>query len=150
MKRHWLVIAVLLMTSASTFPLDRAHFLELNKKGREQAKQQDWKGLRETLIEIGKEMPGPTPVYFLRMASVETHLGRTTEAFEWLQKYADMGLKYDLAGDNDLKPLLADPSSKEAAGKLERNMEERTKSIQRAEAICVFSLADLMPEDLTF
>jgi hypothetical protein len=126
--------------------LDRAHFIELNKKGREQAKQQDWKGLRETLLSIGKEMPAPTPIYLLRIASVETHLGNKAEALRWLEKYASMGLKYGVAGDDDLKPLLADASFASIA----QQMKERTKPVQKTEAVCALPLPDLMPEDLAF
>jgi hypothetical protein len=126
--------------------LDRTHFIELNRKGREQSKQQDWKGLRETLIEIGREMPAPTPIYVLRMASVETHLGNKTEALRWLEKYAAMGLKYDVAQDDDLKPLLTDA----AFAPIAQEMKERTQPVQRAEAVCTLPLPDLMPEDLAF
>ncbi len=139
------LLASLLLVSSS-FALDRAHFIELNKKGREQAKQQDWKGLRETLIEIGREMPAPTPVYMLRMASVETHLGNKAEAIRWMEKYAATGLKYDVAQDDDLKPLAADAAFSPVA----EEMKERTRRVQRAEAVCTLPLADLMPEDLTF
>lgn len=150
MKRRMLALLVATIctgvSSSSAFSLDRAHFIELNKKGREQSKQQDWKGLRETLIAIGREMPAPTPIYMLRMASVETHLGNKTEALRWLEKYASMGLKYDLASDDDLKPLLAEA----AFAPIAQEMKERTKPVQRAEAVCTLPLADLMPEDLTF
>lgn len=145
-SRLLLLVAIIGVCAGSMFPLDRARFIELNKKGREQAQHQDWKGLRETLIEIGKEMPGPTPIYLLRMASVEEHLGHNAEALRWLEKYADMGLKYDVAADDDLKPLLTDPGFAPIA----QEMKERTKGIQRAEAVCTLPLADLMPEDLTF
>ncbi len=147
MKCRLLAMALItVLFIPSLFSLDRAHFIELNKKGREQAKQKDWKGLRETLLAIGREMPAPTPIYILRMASVETHLGNKTEALRWLEKYALMGLKYDLASDDDLKPLLAEA----AFAPIAQQMKERTKPVQRAEAVCTLPLPDLMPEDLTF
>jgi sugar lactone lactonase YvrE len=147
MKSRLLLLVVMIgVCTGSMFPLDRAHFIELNKKGSEQAKQKDWKGLHETLIEIGREMPAPTPRYLLRMASVEVHLGHNGEALRWLEKYADMGLKYDVAADDDLKPLVADPGFAAVA----QEMKERTKAIQKAEAVCTLPLPDLMPEDLTF
>ncbi len=71
-------IALLFLTLPCV-ALEHAHFMELNKKASAFAKQQDWKSLRESLIEIGNEMPGPTPIYMLRMASVETHLGQQTQ-----------------------------------------------------------------------
>src|SRR5262249_19598599 len=144
--RLFLLVAILGICAGSMFPLDRAHFIELNKKGSEQAKQKDWKGLHETLIEIGREMPAPTPIYLLRMASVEVHLGHNNEALSWLEKYAAMGLKYDVAADDDLKPLVADPGFAAVA----QEMKERTKVIQKSEAVCTLPLPDLMPEDLTF
>jgi hypothetical protein len=147
MKLRWLLVAVAIAVSAGrSYALDRAHFIELNKKGREQSQQKDWKGLRETLIEIGRAMPAPTPIYLLRRASVEAHLGNNAEALRWLEKYAAMGLKYDVAADDDLKPLLAEPGFAPVA----QEVKERTRPIQRAEAVCALPLPDLMPEDLTF
>jgi len=126
--------------------MDRAHFIALNQKGREQALQKDWKGLRETLLEIGKEMGSPTPRYFLRMASVEARLGNDAEAIRWMQKYADMGLEFDVAQDDDLKPL----AGQAAYADVEQTMKRRSQPVQSAEAVCALPLADLMPEDLTF
>lgn len=150
--RCLLIAAVVISTYAGrSFSLDRAYFIELNKKGSEQRKQKDWKGLRETLIEIGREMPAPTPIYLLRMASVETHLGHNAEALRWLEKYAAMGLKYDVAADDDLKPLTTDPGpTAPAVVLIKQEMKDRTRPIQRAEAVCTLPLPDLMPEDLTF
>jgi hypothetical protein len=146
MQSRLLVLAMAAVFAMPPVSLDRAHFIELNKKGRDQSKQQDWKGLRETLIAIGHEMPAPTPIYLLRMASVETHLGNKAEAVRWLEKYAAMGLKYDIEQDDDLKPLAADP----VFAPIAKEMKERTKPVQRAEAVCTLPLPDLMPEDLTF
>jgi sugar lactone lactonase YvrE len=145
--KSWLpLLALCVLLTTPSFSLDRAHFIELNKKGREQAKQQDWKGLRETLIAIGHEMPAPTPIYMLRMASVETHLGNKAEAIRWLEMYASIGLRYNLAEDDDLKPLLTESAFAPVA----LQMKDRTKPVQKAEGVCAFPLADLMPEDLTF
>src|SRR6516164_4288990 len=140
MKRFLLTAVVAAAMASPALALDRAHFVELNKKGREQAKQQDWKGLRAALIEIGQAMPAPTPVYMLRMASVETHLGNTAEAIQWLKKYAAMGLKYDVAQNDDLKPLLTDA----AYAALAEEMKARTKPVQKAEGVCAIPLPDLM------
>ena len=146
MRSRLLVLAVAALSATLSFPLDRAHFIELEKKGREQAKQQNWKGLRETLVAMGKEMPVPTPVYMLRMASVETHLGNRAEAIRWMERYAATGLKYDPARDDDLKPLASDPAFASVA----LEMKERTQAAQKALAVCALPLPDLMPEDLTF
>lgn len=137
------VTAVLVLTS---FSLDRAHFIELNKEAREQAQRRDWKGLRQTLIAIGREMPAPTPTYMLRMASVETRLGDHTNAIRWMERYAAMGLKYDVAHDDDLKFLGNDPAFAPVA----QAMREKTKRVQNAQSVCTLPLPDLMPEDLTF
>lgn len=146
MKSFLLLAIAGSLLAAPPSSLDRTHFIELNKRGREQAKQQDWKGLRETLIAIGHEMPAPTPIYMLRMASVETHLGNTAEAIRWLEMYASTGLRYDVAHDDDLKPLLAEAAFAPVA----QQMKDRTKPVQKAEGVCALPLADLMPEDLTF
>jgi len=122
--------------------LDKAHFLELNRHARELSAQKDWKGLETVLLEIGKAMPAPTPIYFLRMASVEARLGNQEEALRWLEKYTAMGQRFDLGKDEDLKVL--DSSA------IARKMAEATKAIQKAEAVCTIPLTDLMPEDLTF
>jgi hypothetical protein len=57
-----------------------------------------------------------------------------------------MGLKYDVAQDDDLKPLLTDA----AYAALAEEMKARTKPVQKAEGVCAIPLPDLMPEDLTF
>lgn len=146
MRCRLLVLVLAALPATLSFPLDRAHFIELDRKGREQAKQKNWTGLRETLVEMGREMPAPTPVYMLRMASVETHLGNKAQAIRWMEKYAATGLKYDLAQDDDLKPLAADPAFASVA----QEMKERTKAVEKTEAVCTIPQPDLMPEDLTF
>ena len=138
------IIAVLLLSAISSFSLDRAHFLELNKKGRELRQKQDWKGLREVLLEIGKELPSPTPTYLLRMASVETRLGNNTQALAWMQRYVAMGLSYDISADDDLKPLLSDPGWKALAEK----MNAVSRPFVHGQKVCTLPIADLMPEDI--
>jgi hypothetical protein len=91
-------------------------------------------------------MPGTTPRYLLRMASVETHLGHTPEALKWMEQYASMGLTYDIAGDEDLAPLAKDEGFKPIAARLREN----TKPVEKAELVCTLPLPDMMPEDLTF
>jgi hypothetical protein len=146
MKLNLPALILAVACAMPTAALDRAHFNELNQKARELSKQKDWKGLRAALIEIGREMPAPTPIYLLRMASVEARLGNNAEAIAWMKKYAAMGLKYDVSQDDDLKPLLADPGFAPVAAE----MKSRTKPMQRAEAVCAIPLPDLMPEDITF
>src|SRR5262245_9637757 len=126
--KSWLPLLTLCaLLSTPSLSLDRAHFVELNKRGSQQAKQQDWKGLRETLIAIGHEMPAPTPIYMLRMASVETHLGNKAEAIRWLEMYASTGLRFDIAQDDDLKPLLGESAFAPVA----QQMKDRTKPVQK-------------------
>jgi hypothetical protein len=141
-----LTLFLTLLATAPCYSFDRAHFRELNKQGRELAKQKDWAGMRRVLIEIGKEMPALTPIYALRMASVETHLGNKVAAFEWLERYAAMGLTYDLASDDDLKPLLTELGWKKIAAEMQKN----AAPITHADPVCTLPIADLMPEDLTF
>ncbi len=143
MKRV-LILAAILLPSIFAFSLDRAHFLELNKKGRELRQKQDWKGLREVLLEIGKELPGPTPTYLLRMASVETRLGNNAQALAWMQRYVAMGLSYDISADDDLKPLLSDPGWKTLAEK----MNAVSQPFVHGQKVCTLPIADLMPEDI--
>ena len=149
--KQWLTaaaFAAILFAGAASAAraMDRAHFIELNKKGRELAQKKDWQGLREVLAEIGKELPAPTPNYLLRVASVEAHLGHTTEALQWLERYAALGLTYDVASDEDLKPLLS------AAGwpALAARMQKNAGTVAHAEQVCTLSIADLMPEDIAF
>ncbi|MBZ5534166.1 MAG: hypothetical protein LAO20_22300 [Acidobacteriia bacterium] len=151
MIKRWLAAAALAAISFSgpanyARAMDRARFIELNKQGRELAKKKDWKGLREVLTEIGKELPAPTPNYMLRVASAEAHLGHNKEALRWLERYAAMGLTYDVASDDDLKPLLAEPGWP----KLAAQMKDKSRRITLAEQVCTLPIADLMPEDITF
>jgi len=146
MIKRLFVLFLSLLAAAPCLSFDRAHFRELNKKAREFAKQRDWPGMRQILIEIGKEMPALTPVYALRMASVETHLGNKLAALEWVKRYAAMGLTYDLASDDDLKPLLAEAGWKKIAAEMQQN----ASPVLHADPVCALPIADLMPEDLTF
>src|ERR1700733_955572 len=137
---------VFLLVTVPCLALDHAHFMDLNKKASAFAKQQDWKSLRATLIEIGSEMPTPTPIYMLRMASVEVHLGNKAEALKWMDRYASTGLTYDVTKDDDLKPLAGDKDFQPIVAR----MQAQTKPISKTEIACTLPIADLMPEDLTY
>jgi hypothetical protein len=139
-------LLILLTLISPSNAVDRAHYRELSQRFGELAKQKDWQGARAVLAEIGRELPAPTPRYFLIVASVEMHLGHKAEALQWLQKYAATGLSYDIAKDDDLKPLLAD----EAGQKLAAKMKERSQPIKKAEFVCTLPQADTMPEDITY
>src|SRR5260370_40252259 len=118
MKRFLLSLTLAFLSVFPSFSLDRVHFDQLNQKARELRKQQDWKALREVLLEIGRELPGATPPYRLRMALVEMHLDHKTEALQWLQKFAATGLAYDVAGDNDLESLSGEHNFQEHANEM--------------------------------
>ncbi|HLJ87509.1 MAG TPA: hypothetical protein VKZ53_11855 [Candidatus Angelobacter sp.] len=160
MKRLLLVVLLMLGMCVMAFPekalesgspgtpitMDRQRFLDLNKKAAELRKQKNWTSLREVLTEMRRVMPGATPRYFLRMASVEMHLGHKAEARKFLQAYVSMGLTYDVASDDDLKDLEGDAGFKSIAAAMARN---RAK-ISKAELVCELPQADIMPEDITF
>jgi len=135
-----LLIAILPCTA-----IDRARYRELNGKVRAAAKQQDWQGARDVLTTLGKELPAPTPRYLLQVASVEARMGHKDEALKWLARYAAMGLAYDVAGDDDLKPLLAEPGF----AKIAETMKARTEPVSTGEMYCALALVDVMPEDIT-
>jgi hypothetical protein len=139
------LLTVLILVSSSG-ALDHAHYLELARKLDALAKQKDWQGARAVLTEIGRELPAPTPRYLLTVASIEARLGHNAEALQWMEKYAAMGLTYDIAKDDDLKPLLAD----EAAQKIAAGMKQRSQPIEKAEFVCMLPQADTMPEDITY
>jgi sugar lactone lactonase YvrE len=141
-----LLITLLLLSVIPAIGMDRAHFLELNQKAAELRKQKDWAGLLKVMVEIGHEMPGATPRYFLRIASVEMHLGHTAEAVKWMDKYAAMGLTYDVLTDDDLAPLAKEPMFKAVAARMRENIQP----VSKAELVCTLPLPDMMPEDLTF
>ncbi|HEY6248816.1 MAG TPA: hypothetical protein VI685_02580 [Candidatus Angelobacter sp.] len=140
--KYRLLTLILTMVTLPCPSLDKAHFMDLNKHARELATQKNWKELREALLEIGRAMPAPTPLYFLRMASVEARLGNKDEALRWMEKYAAMGLRFDVAKDDDLKSLNS-PA-------LTREMAEHSNAIEKPELVCTLPLPNLMPEDLTF
>src|SRR4051812_38730725 len=146
MPTRFLAFLLLIISVLPCAAIDAAHYRELNVKARAAAKQQDWKTLRATLAEIGKELPAPTPGYLLRVASVEVHLGHNAEALQWLARFAEMGLQYDVAADDDLKPLLADPGYAPIAA----TMAARTKPIAASELACSLPMLDVMPEDVTY
>ena len=138
---------MLLLTSvSSSHAIDRAHYRELFQKLGALAKQKDWQGARDVLTEIGRELPAPTPRYFLTVASVEAHLGHKAEALQWLEKFAATGLTYDAARDDDLKALLAE----EAGQKIAAQMKESSQPVAKAEFVCALAQADIMPEDIAY
>jgi hypothetical protein len=139
-------LALLFCLVCSADAMDPARYRELSKKFGELAKQKDWQGARAVLTEISRELPAPTPRYFLTVASVEAHLGHKTEALQWLEKYAATGLNYDIAQDDDLKPLLAD----EAGQKIAAGMKAHSQPVEKAQVVCTFPQADIMPEDITY
>jgi hypothetical protein len=139
-------LALVLGLVCSAHALDQAHYRELSKRFGELAKQKDWQGARNVLTEIGRELPAPTPRYFLTVASVEAHLGHKTEALQWLEKYAATGLNYDIAQDDDLKALLAD----EAGRKIAAEMKAHSQSVEKAQFVCTLPQSDTMPEDITY
>jgi sugar lactone lactonase YvrE len=146
MKKCLAVMVIALVFTLASRAVDRAQFTDLNNKAREFAKQQDWKSMRETLLEIGRQMPAPTPYYLLRMASVEALLGNRAEALGWLRRYAAMGLTVDVVGDQELKPLMDEKGFQEIGAALQEN----AKPVLKAEVVCTLPLLDLMPEDITF
>jgi len=139
------LLLLLLLAVLPCAAIDRARYRELNGKVRAAAKQQDWQGARDVLTTLGKELPAPTPRYLLQVASVEARLGHKDEALKWLVRYAAMGLAYDVAGDDDLKPLLAEPGF----AKIAEAMKARTAPVSSSEMYCALDLVDVMPEDIT-
>jgi sugar lactone lactonase YvrE len=145
-KRFLLCLALVLSFVCQSRAIDRAHYRELSQKLGALAKQKDWQGARAVLTEIGRELPAPTPRYFLTVASIEARMGHKTEALEWLRKFAATGLNYDIAKDDDLKPLLAE----DAGQKLAAQMKERSQPVTKTELVCTLPQADIMPEDITY
>lgn len=145
-RRFLCCLAAITLFLPAAYAIDKAHYAELSQKFRTLAKQKDWQGAREVLTEIGKELPAPTPRYFLIVASVEAHLGHKAEALQWLEKYAATGLSYDLTKDDDLKSLL----SEEAGQKLVAEMKQHSQPVEKAEFVCSLPQADTMPEDIAY
>ena len=144
MKR--LALAVVVALALSSWCTDRSVVQELNRKIRTAAGQRDWSAMRAALIELGQQLPAPTPVYMLRMASVESRLGNTDAAIQWLARYAATGLKYEVRSDEDLKALADTPQYRQ----IESAMHDRSAPISRTQEICKLPIVDLMPEDITF
>src|SRR4051812_47353861 len=138
--------ALIIFFVSSSVALDRAHYRELQKKAAALARQKDWAGYKQAVIEIGRELPGDTPRQMLVMASVEMHLGNKTEALRWMERYAAMGLTYDVAADEDLAALQSDP----AFNPIANTFAENSKSIRKAELVCSLALHDKIPEDLAY
>lgn len=128
------------------YSIDRAHYLDLRKKMAEHAQKQDWQGARELLTEMGSELPAPTPRYLLTVASIEAKLGHKAEALQWLEKFAATGLNFDLAKDDELKGLLADPSGQKIAAQ----MKQRSLPKAGTELVCSLPQVDTMPEDIAY
>jgi hypothetical protein len=145
-SKRLLLCFLVLAVSASCYAIDRAHYRELFQKLGVAAKQKDWQAARDLLTEIGRELPAPTPRYFLTVASIEAKLGHKTEALQWLGKFAATGLNFDLAKDDELKGLLADT----AGQKIEAQMKQRSLPKTGTELICSLPQMDTMPEDIAY
>jgi hypothetical protein len=145
MRIRPLALLLVLAFALPSLAVDKAHYRELNAKARALAKQGDWKGVRAVLDDLGKELPAPTPRYLLTVASVETHLGHKDEALKWLAKYAATGLQYDVAGDDDLKPLAGEPG----LARIVEQMKTNSRTVDAGELACSLPMTDVMPEDIT-
>jgi hypothetical protein len=140
-------VALAVLVCAGANALNRAHFVELNRRAAALAKQKDWPGFRALLLEMRDEMPGNlTPRWLLRMASVEARLGNAREGLHWLGQYARTGLVYDVAKDSDLAPLVGETGFRAIA----QQFQENQKPVSRATVACVIPQPDLMPEDITY
>jgi hypothetical protein len=126
--------------------IDRAHYRELYQKLGVAAKQKNWQAARDVLTEIGRELPAPTPRYFLTVASIEAQLGHKAEALQWLAKFAATGLNFDLAHDEELKGLLADPAGQTIAAQMKQHSLPKTGT----EMVCSLPQSDTMPEDIAY
>ncbi|HEV7520499.1 MAG TPA: hypothetical protein VGP89_05320 [Candidatus Angelobacter sp.] len=145
--RFTILLALLaLVNSAQSHALDPAHYRELYQKLGAAAKQKNWQAARDVLAEIGRELPAPTPRYFLTVASIEAQLGHKDQAIHWLEKYAATGLNFDLTHDEELKGLLSDP----AVQKIAAQMKQRSLPKRGTELVCALPQADTMPEDITY
>jgi sugar lactone lactonase YvrE len=139
-------LLILAACVASSNAIDRDSYLALAKRLDERAQAKDWQGAHEVLVEIGRELPSPTPRYLLLNASVEAHLGHKAEALQWLRKFSATGLSADISQNAAMKPLLD-----EAAGqKIAAQMKENTKPVTNAELVCSLPQADIMPEDIAY
>src|SRR5215472_6846226 len=70
-----LTLGAVLALAIPSSGADRAAYEAINQKARNAAKKQDWAAMRAALMELRQQMPAPTPLYMLRMASVEARLG---------------------------------------------------------------------------
>src|SRR5215472_17950819 len=70
-----LTLGAVLALAIPSSGADRAAYEAINQKARNAGKKQDWAAMRAALMELRQQMPAPTPLYMLRMASVEARLG---------------------------------------------------------------------------
>jgi hypothetical protein len=140
------VSVLILAGSVPGHAIDRAHYRDLFQKLGVAAKQKNWQTARDVLTEIGRELPAPTPRYLLTVASIEAKLGHKAEALQWLEKFAATGLNFDLAKDEELKGLLADPVGQKIAAQMKQRRLPKTGT----ELVCSLPQSDTMPEDITY
>src|SRR5215471_11142598 len=140
------ILLFLILTAVPVFSVDRARVTELSQQARDFAKKKDWASARDAMAKILEEIGTPTPIYMLRMASLENRAGNNPAALEWMSRYAATGLTYDISADDDLKPLLAE----KAYAAIAARMKDGSRPINKAEIVCTLPVSDLMPEDLTY
>ena len=126
--------------------LDRKQLDQLNQQATKAYRQAEWQNLRTILLRLQELMPAPTPDFLLRMAAVESRLGNKQQSLEWLNRYAAMGLSRNLEAEPVFKALSSEPGYATVLKRLQDNL----APVQKAEIVCPLSLADIMPEDLTY
>jgi hypothetical protein len=139
-------LVVFLLSVSSARAIDPAHYRELFQRLGVAAKQKNWQAARDVLTEIERELPAPTPRYFLTVASIEAKLDHKDEALKWLGKFAATGLNFDIAKDDELKGLLADATGQKIAAQMKQRSQPKTGT----EFVCSLPQADTMPEDIAY
>lgn len=140
------LLSALMLASTDSYGIDKTRYRELSQKLSEAAKQKNWQTARNVLIEIGRELPAPTPRYLLTVATIEARLGHKDEALKWIEKYVATGLSFDPSKDEDLKTLMSVGTGEKVAAL----MNEHGLPVTNAEFVCQLQQADTMPEDIAY
>ena len=118
---------------------------ELNHEANAAAKANDYKRLRDLLIQLRPLMPG-NPRIAYNLAACEARLGNREAALSGLRAWAQMGLVYNLSGDEDFASLA---SSKPFAAIL-RQVQHNQKPVSNAQLVATLQETDSLPEAIAY
>ncbi len=143
MARSYLLLLCLTSLLIATDPEPR--WRVLNQDARLAIEAKDYAKLRAILLDLQPLLPG-NPRITYNLAASEAKLGNRAAALTGLRDWAEMGLVYDIAADEDFASL---KSSREFAA-IVKQIEASKRPVSHSSVAFPLKERDLIPEDLAY